>query len=65
MGIVDTGGGYASQGVTPVHIGLGEHVEVDLEVTTPGKNGRITTRLGVRATGTLPGAPVTVAVGGR
>jgi hypothetical protein len=60
MGIVDSGGGYCSQGVTPVHIALPDRPEVDIEVTTMSKGGRVVTRLGVRATGTLPGMPVTV-----
>ena len=33
-GIVDTGSGYASQNVIPVHIGLGTDAPVDVEVTT-------------------------------
>ena len=44
-GIVDTGGGYASQNVMPVHIGLGTDAAVDVEVTTLGKGGRKVTKI--------------------
>ncbi|MFN2445311.1 MAG: CRTAC1 family protein [Vicinamibacterales bacterium] len=44
-GIVDTGGGYCSQNVGPVHIGLGTDSAVDVEVTTLGKSGRIITKV--------------------
>ena len=39
-GIVDTGGGYASQSVMPVHVGLGAISPVDVEVTTLSRTGR-------------------------
>ena len=39
-GIVDSGGGYASQNVMPVHVGLGADGAVDVEITTLGKGGR-------------------------
>jgi hypothetical protein len=43
--LVDTGGGYCSQSVMPVHVGLGEGVErVDVEVTTLTSDGRAITR---------------------
>ena len=44
MGIVDSGGGYASQNVAPVHVGLGVDGVVDVEVTTLGAGGRKVTR---------------------
>jgi hypothetical protein len=43
-GIVDSGGGYASQNVIPVHVGLGTDAAVDVEVTTMGKGGRKVTK---------------------
>ncbi len=46
MGIVDTGGGYCSQDVMPVHIGLGTDGRVDVEVTTLGRSGRSSTKIG-------------------
>ncbi|MGE0464227.1 MAG: CRTAC1 family protein, partial [Vicinamibacterales bacterium] len=45
MGIVDSGGGYCSQNVVPVHVGLGTSARGDIEVTTMGKDGRPVTRL--------------------
>jgi hypothetical protein len=39
MGMVDSGSGYASQNVMPVHVGLGTDGPVDLEVRTLGKGG--------------------------
>ena len=44
-GIVDTGGGYVSQNMLPLHIGVGDHDVVDIEVTTLSEAGRMTTRL--------------------
>ena len=44
MGIVDSGGGYASQNVAPVHVGLGADGAVDIEVTTMGASGRKVTK---------------------
>ena len=42
--LVDTGGGYCSQSVMPVHVGLPRGVtRVDVEVTSFGLAGRITT----------------------
>jgi hypothetical protein len=42
--LVDTGGGYCSQNVMPVHVGLGPGVElVDVVVTTLGSDGRSNT----------------------
>jgi hypothetical protein len=47
--LVDTGGGYCSQSVMPVHIGLADNLpggKVDVEVTSMTKSGRKVTRLG-------------------
>ena len=42
-GIVDTGGGYCSQNVMPVHLGTGAAETVDVEVTSMSARGRKTT----------------------
>ena len=43
--LVDTGGGYCSQNVMPVHVGLPRGVDrVDVEVTVLGRDGRRVTR---------------------
>ena len=48
-GIVDTGGGYCSQNVMPVHLGTGAAGTVDVEVTSMTARGRkVTTRRAVR-----------------
>ncbi len=47
-GLVDTGGGYCSQNVVPVHVATAGAARVDVEVTTMGKGGRrVTTRQNV------------------
>jgi hypothetical protein len=43
-GIVDSGSGYASQNVIPVHVGLGTDAAVDVEVTTMTQGGRKVTK---------------------
>jgi hypothetical protein len=43
--LVDTGGGYCSQSVMPVHLGLPRDGKVDVEVTAMTKNGRKITRV--------------------
>ena len=43
--IVDTGGGYCSQSVMPVHLGLPADGKVDVEVTALTKSGRKITRV--------------------
>jgi hypothetical protein len=43
--IVDTGSGYCSQNIMPVHFGLGEQAIVDVEVASMSKNGRKITRV--------------------
>ena len=62
MGIVDSGGGYASQGVTPVHVGLGAHRAVEIEVTIAGPRGRPVTRATASVDEGRAGVPVTVRV---
>jgi hypothetical protein len=44
-GILDTGSGYNSQNVLPVHFGLASSSEVDIEITSLTTNGRVATRL--------------------
>lgn len=44
--VVDTGGGYCSQGAAPIHVGLPAGVErVDVEVTTLSPAGRVSERV--------------------
>jgi hypothetical protein len=43
-GLVDTGGGYCSQNVIPVHVGTTDAARVDVEVTTMSRRGRQTTK---------------------
>ena len=62
MGIVDSGGGYASQGVTPVHIGLGPRRTVDIEVTVPGPRRGSVTRMSASVSDAGAVVPVTVRV---
>lgn len=53
MGIVDSGGGYCSQNVMPVHIGVGDSEKVDIEVTVMvGGKREISRRAGIAP---LPG----------
>ena len=44
-GLVDTGGGYCSQNVMPVHVATADAGRVDVEVTTMSGTGRRTTRV--------------------
>jgi len=60
MGIVDTGGGYCSQNVMPVHVGLGTTARVDIEVTLMGKGGRHATRLEGVEPAARRGAAITI-----
>lgn len=53
-GIVDTGGGYCSQSMLPVHVGLGTEGRVDVEVTWLTPTGRKTTRVANVTPGKLP-----------
>lgn len=41
-GIMDTGSGYNSQNVLPIHFGLANSVPVDVEITSLTQNGRVT-----------------------
>ena len=59
-GIVDTGGGYASQNVIPVHVGLGTDAAVDVEVTTMGKGGRKVTKISKVSPDKVPGRVLVV-----
>jgi hypothetical protein len=45
VGFVDTGSGYCSQNVMPVHVGLGSIARVDVEVTSMSRTGRVVTRV--------------------
>ena len=58
-GLVDTGSGYCSQNVMPVHVGLGSTSRVDVEATTMTPGGRRVTRM----TGVAAGAKITVRAG--
>ena len=44
-GLVDSGGGYCSQNVMPVHVATASATRVDVEVTTMAKGGRRTTKV--------------------
>jgi hypothetical protein len=44
-GLVDTGGGYCSQNVEPVHVATADSARVDIEVTTMGRDGRRVTKI--------------------
>jgi hypothetical protein len=60
MGVVDSGGGYCSQNVMPVHVGLGTTAAVDVEVTTLTGVKRATTRVANVHPGKLPKAVLVV-----
>jgi hypothetical protein len=60
MGIVDSGGGYCSQNVMPVHVGVGSDGPVDIEVTTMTRGGRVVTRMESVSPGARPGSAVVV-----
>jgi hypothetical protein len=45
-GLVDTGGGYCSQNVTPVHVATAGAARVDVEVTSMSNSGRRVTKVG-------------------
>ena len=63
MGIVDSGGGYASQNVAPVHIGLGVDGAVDVEVTTLEKGGRAVKKVSKVVPDKVPGRVLVVKAG--
>ena len=60
MGIVDSGGGYCSQSVMPVHVGLGTDARVDIEVTTIVGGKRVMSRMNGVNPSSAPGVPVVV-----
>ncbi len=45
-GLVDSGGGYCSQNVMPVHVAVAGATRVDVEAVTMGRRGRQTTKVG-------------------
>jgi hypothetical protein len=53
-GLVDTGGGYCSQNVMPVHLGTAAAARVDVEVTTMSSAGRRLTRVAGVTPATAP-----------
>lgn len=59
-GQVSTGGGYNSQGATPVHIGLATTAPVTVEVTFMSSTGRKTQRLTNISAAKLAGKPLVV-----
>jgi penicillin G amidase len=63
-GLVDTGGGYASQNIAPLHFGLGEYDgRVDVEVTYLTRAGRQVTRVEDVEPRGLVGRPLIVGEG--
>jgi len=44
-GFLDTGSGYNSQNVLPVHFGLASEGAVDIEITSLTRNGRVKARI--------------------
>jgi hypothetical protein len=63
MGLVDSGTGYCSQSVMPVHVGLPTDGRVDVEVTTMTPAGRSVTRTPNVTPGKLPGRVLVVKIG--
>ncbi len=62
--LVDTGGGYCSQSVMPVHVGLPVGVDmVDVEVTWLGTEGRVSQTVGQVNPNQLPRRVLTVLAG--
>lgn len=62
MGIVDSGSGYCSQNMLPVHIGLPTDGRVDIEVTSLSPAGRKVTRVANVAPGKVRGRVLAVKV---
>lgn len=63
-GLVDTGGGYSSQNIAPVHFGLGEYEgKIDVEVTFLTRAGREVTRVQDVEPRSLVGTPLIVREG--
>lgn len=58
--LVDTGGGYCSQSIVPVHVGLPTDGKVDVEVTAMTKGGRKVTRVAGVDPNKLPKRVLTV-----
>jgi hypothetical protein len=63
-GIVDTGSGYCSQNVLPVHVGLSTDGRVDVEVTSLASTGRKVTRVAKVTPRKLPRRVLVVKVAG-
>ena len=61
--MVDTGGGYCSQNLAPVHLGLPSADPVDIEVTTLTASGRKITRVANVDPKALAGKPLVVRAG--
>jgi hypothetical protein len=60
-GLVDTGGGYCSQNVMPVHVGTGGAARVDIEVTSMATGGRRVTKVARIDTNAAP-RPIVVKI---
>ncbi|HEY2905336.1 MAG TPA: CRTAC1 family protein [Vicinamibacterales bacterium] len=61
--LVDTGGGYCSQSIVPVHLGLPTDGKVDVEVTAMTSSGRKVTRVANVDPNKLPKRVLVVKVG--
>jgi hypothetical protein len=61
--MVDTGSGYCSQNLAPVHLGLPSADAVDVEVTTLTSSGRKVTRLAAVDPKVLAGKSLVVRTG--
>jgi hypothetical protein len=62
--LVDTGSGYCSQNMAPVHFGFPTADPVDIEVTTLTTSGRMITRVAGVDPKALAGKPLVVHAGG-
>jgi len=62
MRLVDTGSGYCSQNMLPVHIGLPTEGRIDIEVTAMTPGGRTMTRVANLTPGKVRGRVLTVKV---
>jgi hypothetical protein len=56
---VDSGSGYCSQSVIPLHFGLGDNAKVDVEATLVGRGREVTRVEGVDAAA-LGGRPLAI-----
>jgi penicillin G amidase len=61
-GLVDTGGGYCSQNVMPVHVATAGASRVDIEVTSMTTNGRRVTALRHQSAIRNPKSPITIRI---